>query len=274
VLVADGYADATFTSDSGKRLMVAGDTVLLADDYAVASHTATGGAQKVDLDNGMFVDSGGVTYRFLGESKADLDLGAEDFADTGRWAAVAGEAGALYRYVGEGGRGVRVDLGVEDYSDGSRWVKIGGEAGTVYEYIGSGPDDLDLNLQDYGDTALWKKLAGAGGIYVYMGTTATLDLNAVDYTDQAFWKVLLGTEIIPQGYNIPNPDPKGGNSDALAVGIVFAVNDVRSGVEAFIADAELETASLRLDAVRPPCCAPAPRVRPTPRAAASTGRAT
>jgi hypothetical protein len=243
VLVADGYDEATFSNDSGNRLMVRGDTVRLTD----ASFVVEGTEQKVDIDKGEYVLLGSETYRYLGASTTELDLVAENYADTTRWELVKGDAGALYRYIGEGGRGLRIDLGSEDYTDATRWVRIGGDAGTVYEYLGS-TADLDLNLQDYSDGNVWKKLAGAGGIYVYMGTTATLDLNAVDYTDQAFWKQKLETTLVPQGYNVPSGDSQK-DSDAIGVGIVFAVNDVRSAVEAFIADATVDAASVSIEAL-------------------------
>jgi hypothetical protein len=243
VMLADGYDEGRFSNDSGNRLMLRGDTVRL----EAASFEVSGSEQLVDIDNGMYVLESGDTYRFLGASDTDVDLGDEDFTDSTRWELIKGDAGALYRYIGPGGRGLRIDLGSEDYTDSSKWVRIGGDAGTVYEYLGSAAD-LDLNLQDYSDSTVWKKLAGAGGIYYYMGTEATLDLNAVDYTDQGFWKQKLETTLIPQGNNIPSGDSKT-DSDAMAVGIVFAVNDVRSAVEAFINNATVETASLAIEAL-------------------------
>ena len=194
-MLADDYAVEKFTSDSGQRLLVTGDFVKLADDYA-----------------------GG------------------------------GTAGAVYRYLGGNGR---VDLGAQDYGNAALWAKVGGEAGAAYRYLGTNAT-IDLGAVDYGDTSLWQKLAGAAGsVYQYMGTAATLDLGAQDYSDLGYWKPVPATQLIPQGYNVSG-------SDAMAIGGLVVVNDVRSDVAAYVKDttvtadalslAALETAVIRADA--------------------------
>ena len=150
VRLADDYADARFTTASGKRVVVAGDDVELETDYA------NGGTP-------------GKVYRYVGPS-ARLDLGEEDYTDTGLWVPVGGVAGGLYKYLGSE---ATLDLGLQDYSDAALWAPVGGDEGAVYEYL---------------------------------GTAQTVDLGAVDYTDLGFWKPVLATQLVPQGLNISPSD--------------------------------------------------------------------
>jgi hypothetical protein len=80
------------------------------------------------------------------------------------------------------------------------------------------------------------ELGQPGGVYRYLGTAATLDLSATDYTDLGYWKPVLGTQSIPQGNNISD-------SDALGLGGLVVLNDVRSQVLAYIDNADVTVAS-------------------------------
>jgi hypothetical protein len=203
VRLADDYAAENFTTGDGAQDLAAamgqtaGTRVKLADDYAVPNLESGDGRRIVVA--GDFVQL------------------ADDYAG-------GGVAGAVYRYVGTGP--ALIDLSVENYV-GASWVKVGGDAGMVYEYVGLGATGVDLGLVDYGDGAQWELIAGTpGSVYQYMGTTDTIDLSGADYTDLAFWKLLPITQLIPQGYNI-------GDSNAIAVGGLVVMNEVRAKVEAY-----------------------------------------
>jgi hypothetical protein len=67
----------------------------------------------------------------------------------------------------------------------------------------------------------------AGGVYQYMGQTASLDLGTQDYSDFGFWKELAEFNIIPPGLNVTG-------SESIAVGAVISRNDVQADVDAYL----------------------------------------
>jgi hypothetical protein len=121
-------------------LLRTGEVVELADGYTL------GGIARA-------------TYRFLGTS-GRLDLGAQNYADTSRWALVSGDPGARYRYLGPT---TTLNLDNVHYLDAARWAPVSGAAGSVYQYLG--PDGngagitLDLAGQNYADLGLWRKVS-------------------------------------------------------------------------------------------------------------------
>ena len=54
----------------------------------------------------------------------------------------------MYRFLGGP---QRVDLGAENFANTARWAKLGGDAGAVYQYLGAA-GTLNLSAQDYADT--------------------------------------------------------------------------------------------------------------------------
>ncbi|MBC5783456.1 LEPR-XLL domain-containing protein, partial [Ramlibacter sp. USB13] len=232
--------DSDHASTDGVQDVAFGDTVYVADGYAVPTRSSDHGLQSVGT--GTIV---GVAGDYL-DADYDSEYGnralvAGDKVQVLDGYANGGEAGAVYVYTGAGG--VR-DLSAQDYSTGP-WVKIGGEAGASYRYVG-GAGTRDLGVQDYGDTALWRKIAGtSGSVYEYMGTAASgagLDLGVQDYSDQGFWKEVPETQYIPQGINFTQ-------SGSVALGGMVVLNDVRASVRARIENAIVEAASLSVEAV-------------------------
>ena len=238
------FVPADYVSSEGVRDIRFGERVRLADDYGAADFTTEDGLQAVVAN---------VTRIQLADDYVDVDF----TTDSGRRLVVTGDvvqiaddytgggnAGGLYKYVAGGGAGLRLDLGDIDYASSADWVEIGGEAGVVYQYRGGLAGSLDLGLQNYSDDAHWKKIGGAGAIYQYMGTEASgtgLDLNAQDYTDLGYWKEVLGTSLIPTGYSISD-------SDAMGLGGLVVLNDVRSNVAAFLRNATAVADSLTITA--------------------------
>jgi len=218
VRLADDYGAADFTTEDGLQTVVANTTrIQLADDYVEPDFTTDSGRRLV------------VT--------GDVVQIADDYIG-------GGSAGGLYKYVAGGGAGLRLDLGSIDYAGSADWVEIGGEGGVVYQYRGGLGGSLELGRQNYADDTHWKKIGGAGAIYQYMGTAASgtgLDLNAQDYTDLGYWKEVLGTSLIPTGYNISD-------SDAMGLGGLVVLNDVRSNVAAFLRNATAVADTLTITA--------------------------
>jgi pimeloyl-ACP methyl ester carboxylesterase len=213
VLLADDFAQEDYSSEDGEQLLANGVLVKLADDYATPNFTSDDGVRLLRA--------------------GDVVQLADDYQGA------FGIPGGVYRYIGEGSRGLRVDLSAEDYTDTNRWQAIGGTNGTVYQYIGS-DEALDLGLQDYSDTTLWREIVGdAGDIYQYMGGNTVLDLTLADFSDLNLWKLEPVTQLIPTGQNLTD-------SDALTIGTIIVLNDVRSDVEAFVRDA-IVTADTGID---------------------------
>ena len=120
VRIASDYAAPAYTSSDGQQDLVAGDNVQVADDFGSYRLTSASGTRL--LISGDNVQDGSTVYRYLGDNGL-TDLGAEDYSDTSRWAALGGEAGSVYHFIGTPGT---VDLSAEDYSDAARWQLLGG----------------------------------------------------------------------------------------------------------------------------------------------------
>ncbi|MEA5569032.1 DUF4347 domain-containing protein [Anabaena sp. UHCC 0399] len=109
-----------------------------------------------------------------------------------------------------------------------------GNVGSVYRYLGSA-QSRDIYTQNYNDDSLWQEVGKANTVYKYLGTSTTgtnLNLKAQNYNALDYWKEVLETQLIPQGNNITD-------SDAIAVGGLVVLNDVRSDVQAYITNATI-----------------------------------
>ena len=152
-----------------------------------------------------------------------------------------GDAGT-YRYIGGN---ARLDLGAQDYSDTASWVLIAGESGRAYRYLGAASlAGADLSLIDYTDPLLWVALGGDEGVvYEWMGPDGTLvDLGNADYSDLGWWKPLPQTSILPQGLNVTG-------SDAIAVGGIVVLNDLRTHATARISGVTVTAAGVLVQAL-------------------------
>ena len=209
VRLADEFGDSDFSSTDGQVDILQGQYVELSDDYSEPTFTSDSGVRL--LRSGDVVEL------------------SSDYDDS------RGDGGALYRFVGIGSRGLRVDLEIEDYTDASLWQEIGGTSGGVYEYLGANDPALDLELQDYSDEDLWREVNGSPGeIYIYMGPGEIIDVSSADYGDIGLWKLDPITQAVPDGLNFTP-------SNSIAIGGLVVLNDVRSGVEAFINDATVRS---------------------------------
>ncbi|HEY3483844.1 MAG TPA: hypothetical protein VGK49_00615, partial [Ilumatobacteraceae bacterium] len=219
VRIAPDSIESDFTSDEGEVEITADDDhvlVQLADDYDAYRLTSKSGKRLlITGDNVLFEDGYGT----------------------------GGDADAVYRYLGANGR---VDLGAEDYGDTDRWAKLGGEAGATYEYLGPRDVTIDLRAVDY-TTTDWIPVGGVeGAVYQWMGPSVDpdfpIDLAQQDYLDRRFWKRVLATELLPAGINITE-------SDATAVGWIVVYNDVRTDVDALVSDATVTAGSVSVQAL-------------------------
>lgn len=91
-----------------------------------------------------------------------------------------------------------------------------------------------------------------GKIYYYLGNDVDsdgnpllVDLSTANFLDLDLWREASESSIIPQGYNVPDVRVKDGEtqsgSDSKATGVVFVLNDHRSGASAIVKNAVLET---------------------------------
>ncbi|MGB8168696.1 MAG: hypothetical protein WCF18_14460, partial [Chthoniobacteraceae bacterium] len=102
--------------------------------------------------------------------------------------------GSVYRFIGATTPTTSMDINAQTYTDTTRWAKVGGIAGATYVYIGSN-QTLDVSRQDY-TSANWKKIGGVvGAIYQFNGTGATLNLGREDFTDTARWTLVNGSNL-------------------------------------------------------------------------------
>ncbi|MCP4891449.1 MAG: hypothetical protein GY904_33260, partial [Planctomycetaceae bacterium] len=230
VRLSDTYAVADFDtafdfgSNSNVESLVSGTTLVgTEDNYAVADYSTDGTTRRVNLSSGSFVEIG------------------TDF--TTNTTSGLGTAGQVYRFTGSDLDGLSLNLGEENYNDSTRWAAVAGKASTIYKYIGSADESRDLSTQDF-TSSDWLEIAGnAGSIYEYLGndgidpatgSTGTTDLSIADYTNLDFWKEVSETQTLPQGLNITG-------SDSIAVGGVVVYNDVRANAHATIDDATVNT---------------------------------
>ncbi|MBN2326053.1 MAG: LEPR-XLL domain-containing protein, partial [Candidatus Omnitrophica bacterium] len=92
---------------------------------------------------------------------------------------------------------------------------------------------------DFGDR-IWiandydEELGNPGSVYQYMGEDGSvIDLGSEDYTNLDFWKEATETQLIPEGNNFTP-------SDSITIGGLVVRNDVRSEVESYINNAEVD----------------------------------
>ena len=212
VRIATGSIFNDFTSDDSGVDLTLGTRVQVSDDYGSYRLTSKFGRRLlITGDNVLF----------------ELGYG------------LAGDDGAVYRYLGPNGR---VDLGAEDYTDTNRWAKLGGEPGATYRYVGADVSGVDLRNVDY-TTSDWEQVGGVeGGIYQWMGPDVDtsgpgIDLSNQNYLDLLRWKPVLATSLLPSGINVTD-------SNATSVGWIVVYNDVRSSVEALISHADVTADSV------------------------------
>jgi Lipase len=207
VLLADEFGAEDYSSSDGEVALASGDLVRLADDYATPVFTSESGVRLLRA--------------------GDVVQLADGYPDA------HGTPGGLYRFVGAGGRGLRVDLSAQDYTDPALWQAIGGNNGSVYEYVGAAATH-DLADQDYADTNLWREIVGAPGeIYQYMGEdTNNFNLGQADFGDLGLWKREPVTQLVPTGTNLTA-------SDSMAIGAAIVFNEVRSDVDAHVREAKV-----------------------------------
>jgi len=234
------FIPADFNTKEGTVQIQFGDYVRLADDFATPAYTTDDGRHDVGVGTKIGVAEGYDETTFTTDYGKRLVLTGDTVQIADDYTG-GGEAGRIYKYIGGGGSGTRLDLGAINYGTDANWVKIGGEAGVVYEKIGSALAGVDLGTIDYSDANQWKKIGGSGAIYEYLGTTQTLNLNSQDYTNLDLWKEVLITSILPEGYNVTS-------SDSTAVGGLVVLNDTRSLVDAHVANATVDAASLTVTA--------------------------
>ncbi|MCP4890163.1 MAG: hypothetical protein GY904_26615, partial [Planctomycetaceae bacterium] len=125
----------------------------------------------------------------------------------------------------------------------TRWAAVAGKASTIYKYIGSADESRDLSTQDF-TSSDWLEIAGnPGSVYEYLGITdfnpttslpnTTTDLSGVDYSNLGYWKEVPVTNLIPQGLNLTD-------SDSIGIAGLVVSNEVRSEVLATIHEATVD----------------------------------
>ena len=115
------------------------------------------------------------------------------------------------------------DLQSVDYDTGNPLFDVSAGGTKVQLQFGD-----KVRLSDSYDTSLGQP----GSVYRYMGADIALPLDALDlasqnYHDLDFWRLEPQSQLIPQGLNIDG-------SVSKAVGGLVVLNDVRTGVDAFI----------------------------------------
>ena len=236
------FLAADHLSSEGTRTLTFGDRVRLDDNFGASDYSSDDGESPLTVGSKVQVADGYADARLTTKSGRRLLVAGDKVKVADGYDGAKGQADAVYRYVGPR---ARLDLGTQDYTNATVWKLVAGESGVVYRYLG-GAATLDLATQDYTNAALWKTVAGkAGSIYEYLGTTRAVDLAAEDYGDLGFWKEVLATQLVPQGYNVS----QGGNSDAMGLGGLIVVNDVRGGVEAFVNGSTIRAGDLTIEAL-------------------------
>ncbi len=243
----NAFLPADFQSDETSATIHFGDRVRLMPDFATADYSSTDGEQPVTNGSIVQLADNYATSNLTTSAGFRLVVPGDQVQVADGYDAAKGTVGEVYVYVGPRDR---LNLSDQDYTDTSLWQKVAGTAGSLYRYVG-GAQTLDLGSQDYTDTSLWAPINGVpGSVYEYMGTTRSgVNLSNQDYTDLGFWKQVPETQIIPQGYNVASENPKNGDSDAMGLGGLIVVNDVRSYANAYIDHSTVTSASLDVSAL-------------------------
>ena len=158
VRIAAGYIAEDFTSDAGvgrpgARLEGPAHRRLrrLPPDVegrqAVADHRRQRAADGGDADTAIATSAG-----------RRVDLGAENFGETARWAKLGGEPGATYQYQGTAGTTTCADFDTRRLVPGRR----GRRRGLPVDGPRRRPARLDLGTQNYLDLRFWKRVLATG----------------------------------------------------------------------------------------------------------------
>ncbi|MCH2143446.1 MAG: hypothetical protein MK077_10690, partial [Phycisphaerales bacterium] len=251
-----GSVSSDHASSAGSTAVTAGDVVRIASGYTVQDHESN---DTVDLDPGdvvlilnSFTGTGtkGSVYKYsdTGPAQTNVDLSALNYT-TANWKKIAGSSGSDYQYIGSG---ATIDLSRQDYTDSSKWQAISGDDGTVYEFI-PGDTTIHPSIENYKDEARWKKIGASnstqvriaptythgsdGDIYRYIGGTQlpAANLGSIDYASDANWKKVTSSnaDYIPNLGNVTG-------SDSVGIGGLVVRNDVRSDVDAYIHNTDLD----------------------------------
>ncbi|MCZ7598723.1 MAG: hypothetical protein M5U09_14665 [Gammaproteobacteria bacterium] len=209
------------------------------------------------LQNGDWVEHDGAVYEYLGRvDTIDLSDDEQDYADNGAdWKLVTETTHGVATDVDAGG-GVAVNA--EDNAGIYSNIKLvassvttnDGGAGVIQETISDlVPVDYDSGNPLYADPIALQfgdrvrvaddhEAGGeAGSVYRYMGPGAgeEITLSEENYDNLDLWKIEPESNIIPDGINITD-------SNSIAAGGMVVVNDVRSGVDAFINESTVDAA--------------------------------
>ncbi|MEJ8562147.1 LEPR-XLL domain-containing protein [Yoonia sp. GPGPB17] len=124
-------------------------------------------------------------------------------------------------------------------------------AGTVKFFVYDGPtlqtlngglpllDGFDISGIDFSGPSApagWTEVTeGINGLPI----DGLIDLAATDFSDTDYWKETVGSQLIPQGLNMPNAGPNGEDSDSVATGAMFVYNQLVGETTATVKDATL-----------------------------------
>ncbi len=243
----NAFLPADFQSNDTGVTLKFGDRVRLTSDFATADHASTDGEQPVTLGTIVQLADNYGTSNLTSNAGNRLVVPGDQVQLATGYDPAKGTVGDVYVYIGSR---ARLDLSAQDYTDTALWHKVAGTGGDLYRYVG-GAQTLDLGAQDYTDTSLWQPIGGVpGSVYEYMGTTqSNVDLNTQNYGDLGYWKVMPETQLIPQGYNVSAENPENGNSNAMGLGGLIVVNDVRSYANAYIDHSTVNSKSLDVTAL-------------------------
>ncbi len=201
------------------------------------------------IRNGDWVQHGADIYEYGGRAETlDLSNTEQDYAQSNNWTKVLLPVHGVATDI-DAGDGVRVNA--EDNSGIYSNIKLvlssittnDGGASAIQETISDVvPVDYDTGntvftdvLLQFGDRVRLSDTHSAGGeagaVYRYMGEDLlagnALTLADEDYSNLNLWKLEAESDIVPDGINVSD-------SNSLAAGGMVVVNDVRTGVDAFI----------------------------------------
>jgi len=127
-----------------------GDTAP-SDFSSIEVLVGVGAGDRVKLAAG-YANGGtpGAIYRYLGQTAVNLNLGAENYADTSKWQLATGTA---FKYTTDANK-TRIVPGNQVLVSAGHTA--GGVVGSVYRYKGTSPALLDLSNQNFASAALWE----------------------------------------------------------------------------------------------------------------------
>ena len=197
-------------------------------DSAIAENAVAGAGQR---------------YQYIGDADINnADLSNIDYANSAEWQLVWDYA--------------EIDFGAEDYADTTRWSKMN-ELSSAYDFLSNSSASgaveagsvveivAGYTAQDNSNLAGYNSPAAVGEQYKYIGDVveSPIDFAAIDYSNSSDWELVTSNDPFSSISNIPFVNLNVTSSLSKAAGLLFSFNHVLSDAVSVIANADVDSSA-------------------------------